>query len=374
MPGIMRVGTKSECYDPGANGTDYWLGGGERTMNVLVTGASGFLGSHIVDRCLAQGDRVRVLVRPSSDCSYLQSLSNIDFAVGDITNRTAVSDASRDVDVVYHSAARVSDYGTRAQFWSQNVAATEHLLDAARSNGVKRFVFVSSPSVVMDGSDQIDIDERVPYPTRYLNLYSETKAAAERCVLEANGPTFTTCSLRPRAIWGPRDRTGYMPKLIAKLMTGRMPDLSAGKRVYASLCYCENAAAACTLAARADSVGGKAYFVTDGEKTDVWAFMAEVAALFGLPPISRSVSPSTLRAVVGAVEWLWRVPFLAHRYSPPISRYSMTLLTSTSTYDIRRANIDFGYQPTIDRATGLSRLKAWIDSIGGVSEYVRHVG
>ncbi|WP_201776611.1 NAD-dependent epimerase/dehydratase family protein [Allosalinactinospora lopnorensis] len=243
-------------------------------MKTLVTGASGFLGSHIVDECVRAGDSVRALVRPSSDLSHLRTVPGVEIVHGDLKDRASLRAATEGVDVVYHSAARVLDYGSRAQFWQSNVTATESLLEAARAGGAGRFVFVSSPSAVMTGEDQYDIDESRPYPQRHLNLYSETKAAAESIVLAADAPGFTTCAIRPRGVWGPRDWHGFMPKLLARMLDGRMPDLSGGRRVRTSLCYCTNAARACLLAARSGRVGGRAYFVADRERTDVWAFMA----------------------------------------------------------------------------------------------------
>lgn len=342
-------------------------------MKLLVTGATGFLGSHIVDACLRQGDAVRVLARPSSDLGYLTSLPGVEIVAGDLTSAASLRDAARGVDAVYHSAARVSDQGTRQQFLAANVDGTRALVDGARAGGVGRFVFVSSPSVVMDDRDQIDIDERTPYPRRYLNLYSETKALAEQLVLAASGPGFVTCSLRPRAVWGPRDRTGWLPKMMAKIRAGRLPDMSAGGAVRASLCYAENAADACLLAARADAgaVGGKAYFITDGDSVDVWAFAAQMIELFGLPPLSRKVDPRVVRAVAGVVDAVWALPPLAARRAPPLSRYAVALLTRSATYDIGAARRDLGYQPRVDRPTGLARLKAWVDGNGGVDALVR---
>jgi nucleoside-diphosphate-sugar epimerase len=283
-----------------------------------------------------------------------------------------VDRATRGIDVIYHSAARVLDYGSRNDFFTANVLGTGSLLYGARKNGVRRFVFVSSPSVVGDGTHQLNIDERTPYPARFLNLYSETKAEAERLVLAANSPDLVTCALRPRAVWGPRDRQGYMPKIVGRLLAGKMRDLSGGEQVLASLCYCENAAQACVLAARSPNVGGKAYFVTDREVVDVWAFMGTLAEAFGARPVGKPVSPAVLGAAVEVAEALWKIPALAHHKSPPISRYAVSLLTRSGTYDISAARRDFGYEPRVALDEGLTRLRAWIDAIGGVAEYVRY--
>lgn len=347
-------------------------------MKVLVTGASGFLGGHLVDHCLAAGDDVRALVRPTSDTARLRELSQavggaVELVDGDLTAPKSLAAATRGVDVVYHAAARVTDFGTRRQFWDTNVAATRALVDAARRNGVSRFVFVSSPSVVTDDRDQVAIDESYPYPQRFVNLYSETKALAEQLVLGANGRGFVTCAIRPRGIWGPRDRTGFLPKIVAKLAAGRLPDLSSGKHVQASLCYVDHAAAACLQAARAPAVGGKAYFVCDAEPTDVWPFANVLADLFELPRVRRRIPLPLARALARAIDLLWQLPGLGDRRSPPLSRYALGLLTLTATYDTTAARRDFGYCPTIDQPTGLRRLRAWVDEIGGIPEFTRFV-
>jgi nucleoside-diphosphate-sugar epimerase len=340
-------------------------------MKALVTGAAGFLGSHIVDRLRERGAEVRVLVRPSSDLSYLQTLPNVELMLGDITSKEAVLAATRGVDVVYHSAARVSDFGSRAQFMDANVGATRLFLDACRENGVPRFLFVSSPSVVMDGGDQVRIDERQPYPKRFLNLYSETKALAEQMVLSENGRGLFTCAIRPRAVWGPRDKTGWFPKIFARLAAGRLPDLSGGRHVAASFTYCSDAAEACILASQSEQAAGKAYFISDGLDTDVWEFARMVCTEFSLTPPQRKVSPTAARAIARTLDLAWKLPALGHHSAPPLSEYVVCLLTRTGTYDIGAAQRDFGYRPRVDLARGLGQLRAWIEHIGGISAFTR---
>jgi 2-alkyl-3-oxoalkanoate reductase len=341
-------------------------------MKVLVTGATGFLGSHVVEACLARGDTVRALVRPTSDRCHLATLP-VELVVGDLGSRDALREATRGVDVVHHAAARVLGFGSRDAFVDANVLGTTNLLDASRASGVSRFVFVSSPSVVMDGEDQLDVNESVPYPRRYLNLYSETKAEAERRVLAANAPGFSTCALRPRGVWGARDRTGWLPTIVAKMARRRLPDLSGGRQVLASVCHAENAALACALASRSDAVSGKAYFVSDAEKTDVWALSPVLAELFGVPPVTRRASPHVARAAAAAIDLLWKLPALGHHREPPLSGYSLALLTRSGTYDISAAARDFGYRPAVSQSEGLRLTRAWVESIGGVDAFTRNV-
>ncbi|APE35344.1 dehydrogenase [Nocardia mangyaensis] len=344
-------------------------------MKILVTGASGFLGGALVRALVADGaHEVSILVRRTSVLDDLGAAGNqVRIVYGDLTDAASLVRATDGMDVVIHSAARVDERGTRDRFWTENVRATELLLDAARRGGASRFVFVSSPSALMDrdGGDQRDVDESLPYPRRYLNFYSETKAAAERAVLAANAPGFTTVALRPRAIWGAGDRSGPIVRLLGRTAEGKLPDLSYGRTVEASLCHVDNIVHAGLLALTAEAIGGKAYFIADAEKTDVWRFLGEVATRLGYEPPSRQPNPRVLAAVVAAIETVWRIPAVANRWSPPLSRYAVALMTRSATYDTGAARRDLGYAPVVDRETGLTAFLDWLDRQGGVEALTR---
>lgn len=341
-------------------------------MRVLVTGASGFLGGRLVERLL--GDpryEVSVLARPTSDLSRLGD--RIDVRYGDLSDPASLAAAVRGIDVVVHSAARVDERGTRRQFDVENRQATEALLAGARAEGAARFVFISSPSALMDydGGDQLGIDESVPYPHRYLNLYSETKAAAERAVLAAADGDFVTCALRPRAIWGAGDRSGPVVRLLGRAQAGKLPNLSVGTTVYASLCHVDNIVEATVRAIDAPGVSGKAYYVADDEVTDVWGYMEEVAGEFGFTLTRRNVNPQAVARVVKVLDRIWTVPALARRVPPPLSMYVLALLTRSSTYDTGAARRDLGYRPVIDRETGMRQFIEWVQESGGLGHLTR---
>ncbi|MFE3863033.1 NAD-dependent epimerase/dehydratase family protein [Streptomyces goshikiensis] len=345
-------------------------------MNILITGATGFLGGHLVDACVREGHTVRALVRAGADTTRLRSLPGLELAVGDLSDAGSLRAAAEGQDTVLHSAARVVDHGTLAQFHETNVVGTHHLLTAARAAGAGRFVFVSSPSALMRvrEGDRLGIDESVPYPTRFLHPYGETKARAEQLVRAANSPGFTTCALRPRAIWGTRDHAGFLPRLIGAMRAGRLPDLSGGKRVLVSLCHSDNAVDACMRAAAAPSarVAGKAYFIADREETDLWAFLAHVGSILGCAPASPRVPVPAGRVLAAVAETLWRLRPGLPGTAPPLSRYSMALLTRSSTYDTSAARRDFGYEAPRTRAEGLDRLLDWIGSLGGPNAWTGH--
>ncbi len=348
-------------------------------MKILVTGASGFLGGHLVDGALRQGHQVRALVRPGGDAVRLGSLPGVEVVTGDLTDGDSLGRAAEGCEAVLHSAARVVDHGSRAQFEAANVTGTQRLLTAARSAGARRFVFVSSPSALMRvrEGDRLGIDESTPYPERWFNLYCETKAIAEQYVRAADGPEFTTCAIRPRGIWGPRDHAGFLPRMVEAMRAGRLPDLSGGKRVLVSLCHVDNAVDACLRAALAPAgrVGGKAYFVVDREETDLWPFLARVGALFDCPAPAPRIPLVLGRGLAAALETGWH---LRRRSAgggggadaaPPLSRYMMALLTRSATYDTAAARHDLGYAAPRTQADGLRALGEWVNEVGGVAAW-----
>ncbi|MEU3012491.1 NAD-dependent epimerase/dehydratase family protein [Nocardia asteroides] len=336
-------------------------------MTVLVTGASGFVGGAVVRALADAGTPVRAMVRDPATAP-----AGVEVAVADLGDTAALARAVTGVRAVVHAAALLGEFGRPAEFFAVNVAGTDRLMQEAAAAGARRFVFLGSPSALMapDGGDQLGIDETVPYPDRFLNSYCQTKAVAEQLVLAADTPAFTTCSLRPRAVWGPGDRHGPIVQILTKLRAGRLPDLSGGREVLASLCYIDHLTHAVQLALTAENVGGRAYFVADAEPVQVWPTMAAVAERFGLPAPRVTVPAPVLGGALAAIETVWRIPAVAQRWTPPLSRYAVALVTRSATYDLSRAERELGYRPTVPFAEGLDRFHDWVTEIGGLDRLV----
>ncbi len=173
----------------------------------LVTGAAGFVGSHLVKALLERGCRVRALIR---NTPLGLEHPNLEYANADIQNADQMALACTGVDTVFHTAAFIATLGGsgvsssyREQAFSINVDGTRNIIKACQDSGVRKLVHTSSVDVCFSGKEDLHMDEDTPYATRFTCLYTETKIEAERAVLAANNADgLLTCALRPDGIWG----------------------------------------------------------------------------------------------------------------------------------------------------------------------------
>jgi 2-alkyl-3-oxoalkanoate reductase len=334
----------------------------------LVTGASGCLGRHVVRQLLIHGHRVRALCRNSvSGCLPVDGADDpvarreVEIVQGDVRDQSVVDEAVRGVDTVFHTAGLAGMWGPWKSFHATNVIGTQNVLDASRRHGVRRLIYTSSPSVVFTETDQCGDDESISYARRWLCHYPRSKAAAEQAVLAANTTGgLSTCAIRPHLIWGPGDRQ-LLPRLLRRARTGRLRRIGEGQNLI-DIVYVENAAAAHVAAASALSdgspVGGRPYFVSQGQPVNCWQWIDELLAAAGLPPIKRSVSLRGAWRLGQAWEIAYRS--LRLRGDPPMTRFLAAQLGRSHWFNISAARRDFGYQPTISTSEGMERLRTWL--------------
>jgi len=327
-------------------------------VNVLVTGAGGFLGRYIAEMLLAQGDRVRGL--GSQPHPEMESLG-VEMVCADLGNSESVAAACRGMDVVFHTAGIAGLGGRWKDYFQINTLGTRHIVEGCRRFGVRRLVFTSSPSVIFNGEDQRGVDESAPYPCRWLCYYAHSKALAEQMVLGANGiDGLSTCALRPHLIWGPRDRS-LVPRILDRARRGKL--IIVGDQTnQADITYVENAATAHLQAADAlaaeSPVAGRAYFISQGEPVNCWGWMGELLAMAGIPPLKKTMSFKAAWRWGWGFEAVYRLFGL--RGEPLMTRFLAAQLARSHYFSIARAKADFGYQPAVSTAEGMRRLAAEI--------------
>ncbi len=326
-------------------------------MRILVTGGTGFLGQHLVQALLLDGHSVRFMGRNSTSAKRLLALGAQPI-IADLRDYEAVSNACHDIDAVYHVGALSAPWGKRADFHAINVRGTESIIAGCQRHSVHRLIYVSSPSVVFDGRDQLLASEAVPYPRHFTSIYSLTKKLGEDRVHAAASTGLETVILRPKAIFGPGDQA-LLPRLIAAARHKRLPQIGDGRNLV-DLTYVGNVVHTLLLALSSDKAIGNTYIITNDEHIRLWEIIRQVLAHLGLSTHLRHVSLPTALATARLMEM---GAALTGR-EPLLTTYSATILARTQTYDISAAKRDLGYVPLLTVDAGIERtLQALKDEL-----------
>jgi nucleoside-diphosphate-sugar epimerase len=322
---------------------------------VLVTGGTGFLGQHLARRLAASGDAVTVVGRNRKLGQSIEG-DRIRFCALDLEDGPAVASALAGHDLIVHAAGLASPFGPRAAFVGANVTATAHVLEASRRAGVRRVVFVSTPSIYFDHRDRVGIREDDPLPARAATPYAETKLEAERMVAQAHGAALETLSIRPCRVFGPGDRN-VLPRLLRAAGPRGVP-LIRGGIALVDMTYIDNVTDALVACLDAPaSACGRAYNITNGEPRPLAELCGLLFGALGRSVRVRSVPYPLAYGAATALELGHRL--LRRPGEPALTRYAVGLMARSQTLDIGRARQDLGYAPRVSLAEGFTRFAAW---------------
>lgn len=317
-------------------------------MRIALTGATGFLGGHLLRRLLGSGHSVLAIVRDRARAEPLAA-AGVDIIHGDLALALEPAGVAG-VDAFVHAAALSSTWGTRAAFYAANVAGTATALALARQLGARRFIHISSPSIYFRFADQLGVGEDAPLP-RPVNAYAETKALAEARVMAATD--LNPLILRPRGIYGPGDRA-LLPRLVRAARRGPLPLLRAGTAV-TDLTHVDDVVEAIVSALAASaSVRSRAFNISSGEALPIVSIVQQACRREGLAPEWRRVPTAAALAAAGLAEAFSAM--LPSRPEPVATRYALGVLAYSQTLDITRAAAELGWRPAIPFREGLARL------------------
>lgn len=328
---------------------------------VLVTGASGFIGGRLAERLAAEeGANVRVLVRRGgADIAGATSLYS-----GDMTDASAVRRAVQGCDVVVHCAAKQFPPGTRTQFIAENTSGLRNLAEAALAAGVERFVHLSTinvhgyppPRGCNAGSPLVESGDP----------YSDSKVATERLAWkyyrEQHLPLVV---VRPACTYGPRGGAWTLTPL---------KRVRAAKRVLvgdgSGLCntaYIDNLVDLILLATKNDAALGQAFIGSDGIGVPWREFYGAYARMLGMSRLN-AVPLTAARAIATVSEYL--APATGGR--PLVARQSVEFYSHHVVYDIANARAVLGYAPRVSFQEGMRRTERWLVETGALQ--APHVG
>jgi nucleoside-diphosphate-sugar epimerase len=316
---------------------------------IIVSGATGFLGFRLCQFLKNAGFEVTGLGRDKTKGTALEAVG-ADFTQIDLS-QTSNLDEVDDAEGFVHAAGLSSAFGRRQAFMRANVTGTQNALRIAESLGVRRFVFISSPSVYFRFADQFGVDEdtRLPKP---VNAYAASKRLAEDYVRRSD---LNSLILRPRGLYGPGDRA-LLPRLLRAAARGPLPLLRRGIAM-TDLTFVDDVCEAILAALAAPcACGGKTYNISSGEPVLLTEIIRQAAVQVG---IEVSFRPFSLSLALGAARLAEAAAAcLPHSPEPPLTAYGVGVLAYSQTLNIERARRDLGFAPKVPFAEGLTRTFA----------------
>lgn len=327
-----------------------------KNLKALVTGGSGFIGSHLVEALLREGWDVRCLVRKTSSLQFLPR-GKVELVIGDLDNKSSLTECLPGVDAVFHLAGRIKGL-SRKDYFHTNWLGTKNLLEAARTTpaSLQTFIYVSSLSAAGPSPDgHLLTEDEKPRPVSH---YGESKLAAEREVAR-----FTDCSpvvvVRPVAVYGPRERE--ILRLLKLARRGIRFQMGRKDNFFCAV-HVSDVVQAIILAAQKRAPGLKTYFVGDGrvyswEQTfDILlSILGKKSAHLTLPwGLSRATMRfwSSLFPRSSGAFYLDKMKEMSHKYW---------------VCDISRAQKELSFAPQFDLNTGLKETIRWYKEEGWLS-------
>ena len=327
---------------------------------VLVTGATGLVGSHVAERSIGMGVPTRVVVRKPEAASWLSDLG-VEVVAGDMTDAESLGKAVEGVTVVVHCAAKVGDWGPVDSYRDVNVRGLETLIEASRSTGLlKRFVHISSLGVY-EARDHYGTDESEAPSRVGIDGYTLTKVESEDLALaHCDRETFPLVVLRPGFVYGRRDRT-VLPRLIERLRSGGFKYLGSGEQLLNNV-YVDNLVDAVLLAIGRDDVIGEVFNITDGRLVTKREFIGTIARGAGLEEPAKSVPLGVAKVLAKLMEGTWKL--MGKKEAPLLSGARIKFLGLNLDFDIGKARRELGYEPLVDFSDGMARTMEWCHESG----------
>jgi nucleoside-diphosphate-sugar epimerase len=324
----------------------------------LVTGATGLVGSYIVERLQADGWTVRALVRAPERARWLQA-AGVELVAGDVLDRGAFVRAAEGCDAIFHSAAAVlPERATWEAYRTPNIGGTAHAIAAARASGA-RLLHVSSVAVYGGATRYRDTptDETVELPPLSDEAYyARSKRESEALVLEAHTRgDIWGCAVRPDVIYGKRDRQ-FVPRVAKVLERGFFPLLGGGRSTLAVV-HAANVADGAVRAVATDAAGGRVYNLANDFDVTVRDFVRLASSGLGtrvrLVPVPKLLARAVFKMVTIAVG--------VARRGAALSQASGTVafLSRDNPFSSERARRELGWSPPVRPETGIPEAFEW---------------
>jgi len=318
-------------------------------MNVLVTGGTGFLGRHMVAALLEKGHTVSMLVRSKSKINIPLD-PKLTIWEGDITIPASITGLTENVDVVYHFAAQLGEWGIPDDlFYSVNIKGTQNLLDECLKDSNPRFIFISTPGVQGKGNKQAK--ESLPYNPPY--IYEQTKCEAEKLVIGYNKLYGLSMGIvRPDFVYGPGDYRRL--SLYRAILRKRFLIIGTGKSILHPT-YVDDVIKGLLLIGQHKASLNGIYNIAGPEQLTVENYIKIISRVMGVP-----AHRLKLPLPIGKMAATIFEKISSYSEKPPfISRSKIEFLTRDHGSDITKAKNVLSFFPRYGFETGFRMTFNW---------------
>jgi len=320
-------------------------------MKIFLTGASGFVGSHLVQSLIAAGHQVLAHYR-SPQSLNIQSQPNLQVWSGDLNDVQSLAQRLQGIDSVIHCAAEMKLWKSKKALHETNVLMTKNIVKAAKQAGVPQFIYMSDASVAKDPSiANIEVSESRALPSLENFPYSHSKSLAEECVLAAGDETLRTISLRPASIWGNGD---LIDRILGKAANSNQFGWFDQGNYLFSTCYIENLCAA-VQKALLSKVNRESFFISDGPPVLFRQWMSQrlLAGHYKVPTLS--IPRFLAWPLARFTENGWN--YLPLRGEPPLIREMVHLMAHPFSVSIKKAQAQLAYEPIYGMEEGMLEIE-----------------
>lgn len=325
-------------------------------MRILVTGGTGFTGKALVRRLLDDGHQVVALDYQDGLKTEELRQWGAEVVIGSVTDVDVVERCMRGVEIVHHLAAAFRELDVPNSYYTEvNVKGTENVLEAARKEGVRKFIYCSTCGV-HGNVDNPPGDESAPINAA--DYYQQTKYNAEPVVFEYNRNGLPSVVLRPAAIYGPGDPERFF-MIFKRVANGTFPMFGGGQTLYHPL-YIDNLVDAFLLAQKEGKGDGEAYLIADQEYVGIEDLVSRTAKALGVT-VKIPHYPIWPLIIAGHVFEKICKPF---KITPPIFPRRVDWYRQNRAFNINKAKRELGYNPVVSLDEGLKRTAEWYKTEG----------
>ena len=319
-------------------------------MKIFLTGASGFVGSHLAQSLIAAGHDVVSHYR-SPQSLNIKPQHNLEVWSGDLNDVPSLAKRLQGIDSVIHCAAQMKLWNCEKELHETNVLMTQHILKSAKQAGVTQLIYMSDASVAKHPSiPNLEVCESRALPSLQNFPYSHSKSLAEECVLAAGDESFRTISLRPASIWGKGD---LIDRILGKASNlNQFGWFDQGDYLF-STCYIENLCEAVNKALLS-KVNRQSFFISDGPAVPFRQWMSRrlLAGHYKVPSLSIPRFLAWPLARFTENGWI----YLPLRGEPPLIREMVHLMAYPFSVSIAKAQEQLAYQPLYGMEEGMLEI------------------